>query len=107
MAYETYLALEAELDRLRDQVRSLTARIREEEDRIRLKRERIRQITGAATSPNQMLMLRQLYDELNREHALVNYYRQVLIALLNRMRAVEEQAFKYRRLLVYGGRAGP
>ena len=104
MAYETYLALEAELDRLRDQVRSLTARIREEEERIRLKRERIRQMTGAAASPNQMLMLRQLYDELNREYALVNYYRQVLAALLNRMRAVEEQAFKYRRLLVYGGR---
>jgi uncharacterized coiled-coil protein SlyX len=104
MAYETYLALEAELDRLRDQVRSLTARIREEEDRIKMKRERIRQLTGAAASPGQMLMLRQLYDELNREYALVNYYRQVLVALLNRMRAVEEQAFKYRRLLVYGGR---
>jgi chromosome segregation ATPase len=112
-----YLALEAERDRLRDQIRDLVRRIREEEELIREKQERIRRIMAREaeilqriTSPDQRAQvmlriqsaMRPIYDELNRENALIQSYRQLLAALLERMRVVGEQMSKYRRLILYG-----
>ena len=120
MAYETYLALEAERNRLRLQAQQLTQLIRAEEERIRNKARRINEYFARETGYisqiqdyNQRVAamirmqenMRQMYDELYREQILVNTYRRQLEALQERLRYLDAEIQRYRELLLRGRRS--
>ena len=117
MAYETYLTLEAERNRLRSQIQQLIQRIRDEEERIREKARRINEYftreTGyisqiqdygqrAAAMLRMQENMRQMYNELYREQILVNTYKRQLEALQERLRRLDAETRRYRELLLRG-----